>query len=303
MRGFIGRQLALHLSRQGWVVGGVDLVRWGPEEAARFGVAYVQESTVDFAGLDLVANAHGVPDAVFHLAGGPAVGPSFVDPRGDFAQNVETSANLLEWMRLRCQQAALVCVSSSAVYGAGHEGPIPEVAPLAPCSPYGFHKMVMEDLCRSYVLNFGLRIAVVRLFSVYGPGLRKQLLWDICRQLASGEAVIHLGGAGGERRDWLHVSDAVGLLSAALDLCGKKNWVVNGGTGLGTSVRNVATLIAGAWGHAAGFFFSGISRPGDPHTMIADTSRAAALGFSSSVGLAAGIAEYVEWAKREHFGR
>jgi UDP-glucose 4-epimerase len=163
--------------------------------------------------------------------------------------------------------------------------------------------MVMEELCRSYVLNFGLGIAIVRLFSVYGPGLRKQLLWDVCRQLASGEAVIHLGGGGGERRDWLHVSDAVGLLSAALDLCGKESWVVNGGAGRGTSVRAVATLIAETWGHAVGFFFSGISRPGDPHTMIADTSRATALGFSASVELATGIAEYVEWAKREHLGR
>ena len=262
-----------------------------------------QESAVDSAGLDRLASALGTPESIFHLAGGPAVGPSFADPRRDFAQNVETSANLLEWVRIRCPQAALVFVSSSAVYGAGHEEPIRETFPPEPCSPYGFHKMVMEDLCRSYVLNFGLRIAVARLFSAYGPGLRKQLLWDICQQLARDEAVISLSGTGNERRDWLHVSDAVVLLSVAHNRCGESDWFVNGGTGVGTSVREVAELVAEAWGRPMQLFFSGTSRPGDPHMLVADTRHAAALGFVPKVPVATGIAEYVEWAKREYAGR
>jgi nucleoside-diphosphate-sugar epimerase len=49
---------------------------------------------------------------------------------------------------------------------------------MLPVSPYGQHKLMMEQLCQSYAITYNLRITVTRLFSVYGPNLRKQLLCD-----------------------------------------------------------------------------------------------------------------------------
>ena len=86
-------------------------------------------------------------------------------------------------------------VSSAAVYGPGHEGPIGEDARLDPASPYGCHKLVMELLCRSYARSFGVSIVLLRLFSVYGEGLQKQLLWDLCSKLARNRCG-QLGGLG-----------------------------------------------------------------------------------------------------------
>ena len=125
------------------------------------------------------------------------LGASIANPYEDFTRTVATTAELLEWMRLGARNARLVSVSSAAVYGAGHTGPIREEQALLPFSPYGYHKLMMENLCLSYAANYGLAVMVVRLFSVYGSWLKKQVLWDMCSQPGFRHAAI---GAGWHRR-------------------------------------------------------------------------------------------------------
>ena len=88
----------------------------------------------------------GPPEYIFHLAGGSSVGASIDNPYEDFTRTVATTAELLEWMRLAARTARLVSVSSAAVYGAGHTGPIREEQALLPFSPYGYHKLMMENV-------------------------------------------------------------------------------------------------------------------------------------------------------------
>ena len=120
----------------------------------------------------------GLPDLVFHLAGGSAVGPSLNAPFEDFMRTTGTTARLLEWLRTHSPRSKLIVASSAAVYGDTHGAPADETRPPSPVSPYGFHKLMMEQLCQEYSQVFGLETAVLRMFSVYGEGLRKQLLWD-----------------------------------------------------------------------------------------------------------------------------
>ena len=119
--------------------------------------------------------ACGLPSTVFHLAGGSSVGLSIAQPFEDFSRTVSSTARLLEWLRGAAPDCRLIVASSAAVYGAKYVGPIPENAAPAPMSPYGEHKLMMEQLCRSYAITFGLRSTVVRLFSVYGPQFAKAI--------------------------------------------------------------------------------------------------------------------------------
>ena len=128
------------------------------------------------------------------------------DPFADFQRTVGSTAALLEYIRVDCPGAALVYPSSAAVYGHAVQLPMQEDGPLRPVSPYGVHKKFAEDLIRSHCVMFGLRASIVRLFSIYGEGFRKQLLWDACRKLLAGEREFF--GIGDETRDWLHVDDA-----------------------------------------------------------------------------------------------
>jgi UDP-glucose 4-epimerase len=232
-------------------------------------------------------------DAIIHCAGGSSVAASIQDPAADFAKTVPPVRALLE--RLCERPARLVLVSSAAVYGNTEHVPIPETAALAPVSPYGEHKQQCEQLCIDYGRR-GVASTIVRLFSVYGPGLKKQLLWDACRKLEAGNAVF--GGTGEEQRDWLHVDDAASLLVVAAERASSEVTIVNGGSGDGTRVRDVVEMISRELGAGAPTFSGGV-RPGDPPRYIADITRARAFGWQPTVDLARGIREYVAWFREQ----
>ncbi|MES2353047.1 MAG: SDR family oxidoreductase [Pseudomonadota bacterium] len=296
-KGFIGRHLALYLANLGHKVYGIGHGLWPSVESATWGLEGWINGEIDASNLEVLRQTSGIPDVVFHLAGGSSVGSSLANPWEDFSRTVTTTARLVEWLRISAPDARLVAVSSAAVYGAEHSTPIKETSPPQPFSPYGHHKLMMEQVCRSYSEAFGLRCTTVRLFSVYGPWLRKQLLWDVCCKLAGGAKVLQLGGSGGELRDWVEIRDVVRLLGLAGSINGDDLVLLNGGSGIGTSVAMVAALIVDAWGEPVPIEFTGEGRRGDPFSLVACTNALASNAFTCEIGLAAGIANYVRWFK------
>lgn len=299
-RGFIGRHLARHLAAAGRPVAGLGHGHWTATEAARHGVGEWLNGEIDEANLDLLAARAGPPEVVFHLAGGASVGASLANPAEDYERTVHTTVRLLDWIRRRCAATPVLAVSSAAVYGTGHAGPIPETVAGVPYSPYGSHKAMMEALCRSYAQNFGLRTAIARVFSAYGPGLRKQLLWDILSRLATPGAELVLDGTGAETRDWLEVGDVAAALARIAGLAPAAHCpVVNVGSGIGSTVRSVATQLLAAAGDDRRITFSGRCRDGDPASLVADVSVLTALGVAAPRPLAAGIADYLRWFREQ----
>lgn len=236
----------------------------------------------------IVAALARAPEVVVHCAGGSSVALSIRDPERERAKTVPPFAELLAQIRTHAPAARVVLLSSAAVYGNASLVPTPETSPIAPLSPYGEHKVACEELLRAH----GGPAAIVRLFSVYGPGLRKQLLWDACQKASAG--VPRFAGTGDEERDWLHVRDAAALIVAAVHAAGADVPVINGGTGHGTSVREVVGHVCRELGAPAAEF-SGEVRAGDPTRYVADIAHARSLGWAPRVDIARGIAEYVAW--------
>lgn len=301
-RGFIGRHLAAWLSRRGHLVLGIGHGAWPASEAAGWGITHWLNSEIDAHSLQHVANTSGPPETVYHLAGGSSVGPSLVNPFEDFNRTVTTTARLLDWLRINSPETIVIAASSAAVYGSEYIGPIPASAAPAPCSPYGRHKLMMEELYRSYSNSFGILSMVVRLFSAYGPWLQKQLLWDLCCKLASGESCLRLDGTGEELRDWIEIRDIVRLLELARGLAGPQAPIINGGSGIGTSVRLIASMVVQAWPAKASLEFSGVRRPGDPFSLVADTIRLRSLDFQCGIPVDLGVRDYVSWFLKTHGG-
>jgi UDP-glucose 4-epimerase len=221
------------------------------------------------------------------------VGFSVTHPYQDFQRTTQTTVAVLEYVRLHAPQAKVVLPSSAAVYGAVKDLPIVESAPLQPISPYGVHKRLAEELCQSYARSYQMRVAAVRFFSIYGIGLRKQLVWDACRKLSASD--VAFSGTGDERRDWLHVTDAAELLACAAEHASAQCQVVNGGSGNAATVRDVVSRLAAHFPQADAPCFTGAARPGDPAHYHADVSRALKLGWRPRVALSDGLAEYVDW--------
>ena len=116
-------------------------------------------------------------------------------------------------MRLYAKDSQLVIPSSAAVYGQKNEKSISVHDVLNPVSPYGNHKRICETLSKFYSNYYKLRISIIRLFSLYGPGLKKQLLWDACNKIYSGDQIY--SGTGLEKRDWIYIEDAINLILLA----------------------------------------------------------------------------------------
>jgi UDP-glucose 4-epimerase len=296
--GFVGRYLARELANAGHTVHGIGHGAIEGFERQRLGLQTWLNGEIDAANLNLLASQSGLPSMVFHLAGGSSVGLSIVQPLEDFSRTVSSTARLLEWLRVAAPDCRLIVASSAAVYGARHVGPIPENAAPTPMSPYGEHKLMMEQLCRSYAITFGLRSTIVRLFSIHGPHLRKQLLWDICSRLQQGEQTLVLGGTGAETRDWTDVRDVVRLLATIGELPQQQTCrVINGGSGRSTSVSEIAAMLAKNWNGDIVVRYSGSVRTGDPFSLLADDTALRQLPFDWRISVEQGIVDYVKWFK------
>lgn len=298
--GFIGRHLARQLAQRGNQVAGLGHGHWPAFDAERWGISHWINGSIDAVNLDGLAKLSGMPAGIFHLAGGSAVGPSFQAPLEDFNRTVASGAAIFDWVRRRCAEVPVLVVSSAAVHGAGHEGPIATSSPLHPYSPYGHHKLMLEQLARAYAVSFDLRSCIVRLFSVYGAGLRKQLLWDLCSRLQSGAQHLELAGTGEELRDWTDIADVVRLLADAIGYADVSVPVFNGGTGVGTSVSDVAGLLCTAWSPDVTYGFSGELRAGDPFQLVSMPCQIDGKTFDWNVDVETGIARYVDWFLRDN---
>jgi UDP-glucose 4-epimerase len=296
-RGFIGRHLAKRLSDSGDHVVGIGYGAWPQHEREAWGVRDWCDADVTRESLEDLATRHARFDAVFHLAGGSAVAPSIAMPAEDFRRSVGSTLEVLEWCRARTRRPSVVLASTAAVYGDGYRRPVRVSDPVQPKSPYGHHKWMSEQLMRSYAESFGVPATVVRLFSVYGPGLRKQMLWDTCRRLHEMTGPLSLAGTGEECRDWLHVSDAVRILRRAAGDASPQCPVIHGATGVPITVREVADALHEAFGRTGAAVFTGVVRTGDVQYGVSSADEVR--DFGPFRPFSQGLAEYVEWFRRE----
>ncbi len=299
--GFVGGHLTKRLFENNCLVGGIGHGELSPPAASERGMSAWMNGEVTRANLDKLAQQCGLPDYIFHLAGGSSVAASMSAPCTDFEKTCCSTSELLEWVRVHSPHSKMLFVSSAAVYGNKHSSHIAEHCLLAPYSVYGVNKRIAETLFESYTENYGLNAAIVRLFSVYGPGLRKQLLWDICTKLCRNSGLLELGGTGGEMRDWIHVQDAVDVMLSAIEIASNKVQIINGGTGIGTNVDSIARLVSRAFtGKEAKIEFSGARRAGDPDYLVADIQQLRQLGKCEFRDVADGLHEFVSWYKMEN---
>lgn len=235
---------------------------------------------------------------VFHLASNAYVPSSTADPAGDLTVNVLATLRLIEG--LRGKQSKVVFASSAAVYGNPTTLPIVEDQPPTPISPYGISKLAAERYLKVYHMVEGLQVCFLRLFSVYGPRQRKQVIYDLIVRLQQEPPRLWMWGDGTQVRDFVCVTDAVqALLLAVLraPMCGE---VHNVASGRSITTGELALLIARTMGLSPALEFSGNLRPGDTQSWVADISRIGALGYSPTVPLEDGLKGCVDWVRWAH---
>lgn len=300
VNGFIGRSAKEYFETE-YEITGIDLAeRYCGGESADGAKGFVYyQCNMSQNPAELANIFTGVqPDVVLHCAGSANVGASVINPMADLDGNLHSLYQLLLALKSFEKRPKIIFLSSAAVYGNPKQLPIKETDELAPISPYGLHKQMCEELCHYYNRVHGYQTRAIRIFSAYGSGLRKQLLWDIYQKYQNtGE--INLFGTGNETRDFIHVSDIMYAIKLILAYDGEEE-VFNVANGEEVAIKDLAHIYAKKLGESEDIVhFNGETKVGDPQNWRADISLLKKIGYEKKMNLEAGIEDYVKWVKTE----
>lgn len=286
--GFLGRHISKFLGDLGYTIIRADIP--GGDSAGHLVIDPVQP---DFKVVFQAANA----DFCINCTGAASVPESFANPLHDYTLNTVRIAQMLEAIRTVSANTKFIHFSSAAVYGnpCGSQA-IKEDIQLNPLSPYGWHKKSAEEICREYNDYFSVRTISLRVFSAYGPKLRKQLFWDLY-QKALHQPRIELFGTGREVRDFIYVEDVANALSVLLLRGEFDGRAVNVASGTPSAIETAANLFIDALGSKKEIIFTGAERAGDPSYWQADISYLKSIGFSPRFDLKSGLGYVADWLR------
>jgi dTDP-glucose 4,6-dehydratase/UDP-glucose 4-epimerase len=235
-------------------------------------------------------------DVCINASGSAHVGFSFENPSKDFELNVVNVQKILVAIRDYNPDCKFINFSSAAVYGNPKILPITENTPCKPLSPYGFHKLQSELLLTEYHKFFGLKTCSLRVFSAYGPRLKKQLFWDLY-QKSHQSNVISLFGTGNETRDFIYIDDLLQIIDLVIQHSTFQGSIYNVASNTETTIAEAAKIFIKAFSPEKKVVFNGEVKVGDPNNWLADMQILKEKGFEPQFNLSLGLKKYAVWLK------
>jgi UDP-glucuronate 4-epimerase len=239
-------------------------------------------------------------DQVIHLAARAGVRPSLRDPALYVQVNVEGTVNVLEAARLHGVKK-IIMASSSSVYGLNSKTPFTESDPVVSAmSPYAASKLACESLGHVWHHLYGMDVALLRFFTVYGPRQRPDLaIYKFARLILAGKP-IPVFGDGGAARDYTFVTDTVdGVIACTQREIGYD--IFNLGESQVTTLSRMIELLEDALGKKAVIDRQPL-QPGDVPITYANIDKARAkLGYDPRVKIEEGIRRFAAWVKQSEF--
>ena len=296
--GFIGSHACKALAAAGhnpvtldnFSTGNRDSVKWGP---------CIEGDIRDTEIVQKLLSRYAIT-AVVHFAAKAYVGESVKMPAPYYSNNVGGTISVLEACR-KSDVQHFIFSSSCATYGIPSRLPITEETEQRPVSPYGWTKLIGEQMIKDHSAAYGMRYVILRYFNAAGADPDGELaerhdpethLIPLALMAAYGHtADLPVFGTdyatadGTCIRDYVHVTDLATAHTAALSylLRGGANLAVNIGSGNGHSIKEVVNTVQRITGRAIPLRMLP-RRAGDPPSMIADPRLAKqALGFATSL--------------------
>jgi UDP-glucuronate 4-epimerase len=233
-------------------------------------------------------------DQIIHLAARAGVRPSLLEPALYQRVNVEGTVNILEAARLAGVRKITIA-SSSSVYGVNSKVPFSEADPIfSAVSPYAASKLACESLGHVYHHVYGLDVAMLRFFTVYGPRQRPDLAIHKFTRLIHGGKPIPVYGDGSTARDHTYISDILeGIIACTRHEFGFE--IFNLGESQTIRLDRLIELIETAVGKKAMIERQPL-QPGDVPLTYADIGKARKkLGYNPQIKAEKGIPLFVDW--------
>ncbi len=293
--GFIGSHIARGLLAQGADVRVLDNFSSGKRENLHGLEVEVLEG--DLRDASIIAQAVRGVNIIFHEAAFVSVPESMEKPQECFDVNITGTSILFDAARKAGVQRVVIA-SSAAVYGDSTAMPLVEDTPLKQLSPYAVSKRVDEMYAELFTNQFGLEVAALRYFNVYGPRQRPDSMYAAAvpifiRRMLDNKPITVFGD-GGQTRDLINVRDVVQANLLASQHPAAPGQIFNVCTGVETRLLDLLDILYEVFPDApkhvhaeprAGDIYRSIGTP----KKIMDT-----LGFDPKISLAEGLREAVE---------
>jgi UDP-glucose 4-epimerase len=315
--GYIGGHMALGLLDAGEPVVVLDNLSTGFAWAVPEGAKLVVGDTGDG---DLVAGLikeHSI-DAIAHFAAKIVVPESVRDPLGYYLNNVSSARTLIE-TAIKAGVKTFIFSSTAAVYGETAAEPVSEEAALAPISPYGRSKLMVEWMLEDASRAYDFRYVALRYFNVAGADPKGRLgqstpnATHLIKRAVQTALGVHprmeiFGQDYPTRdgtcvRDYIQVTDLIDAHRDALSYlrAGGASLVCNCGYGHGQTVKEVVAVVKRVSGVDFPVVMSG-RRAGDPAAIVAKADRVkAALGWKPKRdNLDEIVRQALDWERRLH---
>jgi UDP-glucose 4-epimerase len=305
--GFIGSHAAERFLAEGWTVDIVDDLVTGKRENLPAGATFHDLDIGSAETARLVATVK--PDVIVHLAAQMDVRKSVVDPVFDARTNILGSLTLLEAVRAESPRTRFVFSSTGgAIYGDQTTPPNLEGFDKNPDSPYAIAKLSVELYLAYYARIHGLDTVALRFGNVYGPRQDPHgeagVVAIFCGRILNGEPLT-IFGDGTQTRDYVFVGDVVEATFRAATRALPPPRAIdtrsyNVGTGIGTSVLQVAEVLTAAAGAEAPITFAP-ARAGEQQASFIDITKAGReLEWRPAVSLGEGLRTSYEWFAARH---
>lgn len=297
--GFIGSNVASLLLEQGHEVVILDNLVTGYRKNLEQleGAEFVEGDVTD---LDLLTEITTGVEVIFHLAASVGNVRSIQDPLTDANVNVLGTLKVLEAAR-HASARKVVFSSSAGIFGELKTLPIKEDHQVEPDSPYGATKLGAEKLGLAYAKLYPLEVVCLRYFNVYGPNQRYDAYGNVIpifvHQMISGTPLT-IFGDGEQTRDFVNVKD-VALANVSAGLEKGLSGAFNVASGSAITINELVDILRDVSGLEPEVGY-GPPRAGDVRDSLADVSAAQnAFGYASTVPIKEGLADYVEWARKD----
>lgn len=234
------------------------------------------------------------PDIILHCAGSGSVGKSFKNKKSDYEKNVNTTKEIVNFIKYLNKKPRILYFSSAAVYGNYCNKLNKRIKPI---SPYGKNKLLSEKILLHASKSLDFDLNIIRFYSIYGKGLKKQLIWDACKKIIKKDNIFF--GSGEEIRSWINIKDVVSFVEYLLKNQKQKNSIQDVYTNDVLKNEDLLKILFKFFKFNCNPKFNNKSKKGDPKNQVVNDLNFKNTYWKKRVSISTGLKEYVKWFKNQ----
>ncbi len=292
--GFLANNLSNNLKKFGFSCYGIGRKKSSKTYSKKFGYLKNINGAINSRNLKKLKKINF--QYIIHCAGGvsPNIGlKKFISKTTEYEKNVSSILNVLKYFSKGKKKPKVIFMSSVSVYGNTKSKKIREGHNLKPISNYSISKIMAEKICRFFNKKYNIDILILRGTSLYGPGLKRQVIYDACNKISKNNNIFY--GTGREIRDFIHVDDFVRLIKKIILKSFKGYVIINAGSGKGVSIFKIINYINKKFKKKTSPKFNKFGNKVNPISLVPSIAKAKKFNWSPKINFYKGLDEYIDW--------